>query len=74
MWESDPIPSNHFTGGCPACKGKNARDMLALIINYAGSIRLHVILDNHRSEAGNSNEANGLFALPRTKRSTNHRG
>ncbi len=37
MWESDPIPSNHFVGGCPACKGKHARDMLALIINYAGS-------------------------------------
>jgi endoglucanase len=31
------------------------------VILYAGSIGLHVILDNHRSEAGNSNEASGLW-------------
>jgi cellulase/cellobiase CelA1/aryl-phospho-beta-D-glucosidase BglC (GH1 family) len=31
------------------------------VIEYAGSIGLHVILDNHRSEAGNSNEADGLW-------------
>jgi endoglucanase len=63
MWESDPVPSNHFVGLCPSCKGKHARDILAKIINYAGSIGLHIILDNHRSEAGNSNEANGLWYI-----------
>ena len=31
------------------------------IIDYAGTIGLRVILDNHRSEAGNSAEANGLW-------------
>ena len=63
MWESDPIPSNHFIGLCPSCKGKHARDILALVLTYAGSIGLHVVLDNHRSEAGNSNEANGLWYI-----------
>lgn len=61
MWESDPVPSNHYVGLCPSCKGKHARDILAMILNYAGSIGLHVIIDNHRSEAGNSTEANGLW-------------
>jgi len=63
MWETDPVPSNHFVGLCPSCKGKHARDILANIINYAGSIGVHIILDNHRSEAGNSNEANGLWYI-----------
>jgi hypothetical protein len=61
MWESDPVPSNHFVGLCPSCKGKHARDILANILNYGGSIGLHFIIDNHRSEAGNSTEANGLW-------------
>jgi endoglucanase len=61
MWETDPVPSNHFVGLCPSCKGKHARDILANILNYGGSIGLHFIIDNHRSEAGNSTEANGLW-------------
>ncbi len=35
--------------------------VLDSVIEYAGSIGLHVILDNHRSEAGNSNEPDGLW-------------
>ena len=61
MWETDPIPNSNTISACPSCKGSHARDILARIINYAGSIGLHVILDNHRSEAGNSNEKNGLW-------------
>lgn len=61
MWETDPIPNSNTISACPSCKGSHSRDILARIINYAGSIGLHVILDNHRSEAGNSNEANGLW-------------
>ncbi|HZU11836.1 MAG TPA: cellulase family glycosylhydrolase [Chloroflexota bacterium] len=61
MWESDPTPGSNTISACSACKGKHSRDILALIINYAGSIGLHVILDNHRSEAGNSAEGNGLW-------------
>lgn len=59
MWETNP--SNINVTACPDCKGKRSRDVLALMINYAGSIGLHVLLDNHRSEAGNSAEANGLW-------------
>jgi endoglucanase len=61
MWETDPIPRPNTISACSDCKGKHSRDILALILNYAGSLGLHVILDNHRSEAGNSAEANGLW-------------
>lgn len=61
MWENDPTPSKSHVSACPSCAGKNSRDILAMIVNYAGSIGLHVILDNHRSEAGNSAEKNGLW-------------
>ena len=61
MWELDPVPNANTDSACPACKGKHARDILALIVNYAGSKGIHVILDNHRSEAGNSAEGNGLW-------------
>ena len=61
MWDTDPAPAPNSISACPTCKGKHSRDILALIINDAGSIGLHVILDNHRSEAGNSAEANGLW-------------
>jgi aryl-phospho-beta-D-glucosidase BglC (GH1 family) len=61
MWESDPIPNPNTISACPSCKGTHSRDILANIITYAGSIGLHVILDNHRSEAGNSAEKNGLW-------------
>jgi endoglucanase len=46
MWELDPVPNSNTISACPTCKGKHARDILALIVNYAGSKGLHVILDN----------------------------
>ena len=61
MWETSPIAGSSKVSACPSCKGKSARDVLALIVNYAGSKGLHVILDNHRSTAGNSAEQNGLW-------------
>ena len=61
MWETDPAPRASSMSACPDCKGKRSRDVLALIVNYAGSIGLHVVLDNHRSGAGNSAEGNGLW-------------
>ena len=30
MWELDPIPNANTYSACPACKGKHARDILAL--------------------------------------------
>ncbi len=61
MWETNPRPSSNNTAGCPACAGRRSRDILALIVNYAGSVGLHVILDNHRSTGGNSAQENGLW-------------
>ena len=60
--EVNPVPTNFTTnaGGKAAnaaLVGKSALEDLDTLVAYAGSIGLRVILDNHRSEAGNSNEA-----------------
>ena len=50
-------------------QGLNSLEIMDAIIDYAGTIGLRVILDNHRSEAGNSAEASGLWyteAYPET--------
>jgi len=50
-------------------QGLNSLQIMDAIINYAGTIGLRIILDNHRSEAGNSAEASGLWytaAYPET--------
>ncbi len=59
MWESDPVPQNDV--GCSSCAGLHSRDVLAEIINDAGALGLHVILDDHRSDAGESAEQSGLW-------------
>src|SRR5258708_38500096 len=38
MWESNPTPGSNTISACPSCKAKHARDILAMIINYAGSV------------------------------------
>jgi endoglucanase len=64
MWETNPRPGRSKISACPDCAGRGARDILALIVSYAGSIGLHVILDNHRSTEGNSAEDSGLWYTP----------
>jgi endoglucanase len=64
--ESNPVPTNFttFANGATANQaldGQTALQDMDTIISYAGSIGLRVILDNHRSEAGETNEANGLW-------------
>ena len=64
--ELNPVPTNFTTNasGQPAntaLTGQTALQDLDTIVAYAGSIGLRIILDNHRSEAGNSNEASGLW-------------
>ena len=66
MVESNPVPTNftQYANGSPvnqALVGQTALQDLDTIVSYAGSIGLHVILDNHRSEAGESNESSGLW-------------
>jgi endoglucanase len=66
MVESNPVPTNFtsFANGGPVNQALNGQTALAdldILVSYAGSIGLRVILDNHRSEAGETNEANGLW-------------
>lgn len=66
MVESNPIPNGiSFSNASGPINtdlaGLTALQVLDKIVGYAGSIGLHIILDNHRSEAGNSNEASGLW-------------
>jgi endoglucanase len=66
MVETTPIPTAlSFTNASGPIntdlQGLTSLQILDKIIHYAGSIGLFIILDNHRSEAGNSAEANGLW-------------
>lgn len=66
MVETPIVPTNiSFHNGSGAIntdlQGLNSLQILDKIVAYAGQIGLRIILDNHRSEAGNSAEANGLW-------------
>jgi endoglucanase len=69
MVETPIIPTNisYSNGSEPIntdLRGLNSLQIMDKIVTYAGQIGLHIILDNHRSEAGNSAEANGLWYTP----------
>jgi len=67
MIQSPIIPQNltfSSSAGAPineSLKGKNAFQDLVIIVDYATSIGLKVILDQHRSKAGESASSNGLW-------------
>ena len=63
MVEAPILPSNiSFGNGMNSdLRGLNSLQVLDRIIAGAGALGLRVILDNHRSEAGNSAEASGLW-------------
>ncbi len=65
MVESNPVPTNlSFNNNGPIntdLQGLTSLQILDKIVAAAGTIGLRVILDNHRSEAGNSAEASGLW-------------
>jgi endoglucanase len=66
MVESPQVPSsisfNNSTGAINSdLQGLNSLQILDKIVTYAGSLGLKVVLDNHRSEAGDSAEGNGLW-------------
>jgi endoglucanase len=66
MVEQNPVPQNlsfnNNTGPINTdLKGLISLQILDKIITYAGEDGLKVILDNHRSEAGESAEQNGLW-------------
>lgn len=69
MVETPIVPTNisYQNGSGPIntdLQGLNSLQILDKIVAYAGQIGLRIILDNHRSEAGNSAEANGLWYTP----------
>ena len=73
MVQSNPVPTNlSFNNGAPIntdLQGLTSLQILDKIITAAGAIGLRIILDNHRSEAGNSAEDSGLWytsAFPET--------
>ncbi len=61
--ESPQIPSSisYANGINSDLGGLNSLQILDKIVSYAGTLNLRVILDNHRSEAGDSAESNGLW-------------
>jgi endoglucanase len=67
MIENPIVPQNlsfSNSSGQPintALKGKNAFQDMVIIVDYATKIGLKVILDQHRSNAGNSASSNGLW-------------
>jgi endoglucanase len=66
MVETNPVPTNFAASAGPGfvntdLDGLTSLQIMDKVIQNAGNIGLRVILDNHRSEAGNSNEANGLW-------------
>ena len=66
MVEDPIVPSaiSYYNSGGPIntdLEGLNSLQVLQKIVAYAGQEGLKVILDDHRSEAGNSAEANGLW-------------
>ena len=65
-WRRPSFPRNisYSNGSGPIntdLTGLNSLQILDKIVAYAGQIGLRIILDNHRSEAGNSAEDNGLW-------------
>ncbi|MFC1438635.1 cellulase family glycosylhydrolase [Streptacidiphilus sp. N1-10] len=66
MVETDPVPTNlgYYGSTGPIntdLKGLTSLQILDKIVAYAGQDGLRIILDDHRSEAGNSAEQNGLW-------------
>lgn len=64
MVESNPLPTaiSNSSGTINSdLQGLRSLEILDKIISYASSIGLRVILDNHRSEAGDSAEDDGLW-------------
>lgn len=60
--ETPVVPSNiNFNNMNSDLKGLNSLQIMDKIVAYAGQIGLRIILDNHRSEAGSSAQASGLW-------------
>jgi endoglucanase len=63
MVESPIVPTNitFANGDNSDLQGLNSLQIMDKIVAEAGTLGVRIILDNHRSEAGNSAEGNGLW-------------
>jgi aryl-phospho-beta-D-glucosidase BglC (GH1 family) len=61
LFDSGSVPSGINDNLNPDLKGLNGLQIMDKIVAYAGQIGLRIILDHHRSEAGASAEASGLW-------------
>ena len=63
--ETPSYPNISYSNGSGAIntdlQGLNSLQIMDKIVAYAGTVGLKIILDNHRSEAGNSAEGSGLW-------------
>ncbi len=61
--ETPSVPSaiSYANGINSDLQGLNSLQILDRIVSYAATLNLRIILDNHRSEAGDSAESNGLW-------------
>jgi endoglucanase len=58
--EQNPIVNAHVAAN-PELQGLHALDILDQIVTYAGALGIAIILDDHRSDAGWSTQADGLW-------------
>ncbi len=59
--QDDPMPSSINTGLNPDLAGLSAMEVMDKIVGYADQLGMRVLLDHHRSEAGNSANEGGLW-------------
>jgi aryl-phospho-beta-D-glucosidase BglC (GH1 family) len=60
MIEQNPVVTAHL-GANPSLQGLHALDILDRIVQEAGALGLHVVLDDHRATPGWSSQPNGLW-------------
>ena len=70
LFDAGSTPNSIDFNKNPDLQGQNGLQIMDKIVGYAGQIGLKVFLDHHRSEAGNSANASGLWytaAYPESK-------
>lgn len=61
LFDAGSTPNGIDFSKNPDLVGLNGLGIMDKIVDYAGKIGMRIFLDHHRSEAGNSAEANGLW-------------
>lgn len=64
LFDAGSIPNSIDFSKNPDLAGLNGLQLIDKIVDYAGTIGLRIILDHHRSTAGNSAQESGLWYTP----------